>query len=378
LEKSITELAQQKCAGQRLPKQKLIVRLSFWTWKQWAIGSGCAVIVILLAIPASMTRTAYKVAPQHQQRMTEYLNQRIASQAIDGQSITDQESKVAKGKSRPLEGESRRLDSLVSSTTRGIAADSNGLFHGLGDHAQNSFTIDGHAPPAPAPMIARTASLTVVVKDFALSRTSLDTILARHHGYPAQLTVSTPENAPRGLQASLRVPAPELSSAVGDLKTLGRVENESQSGEEVTQQHTDLAARLKTSRETEERFETILQQRTGNVAEVLQVEEGIARVRGDIERMETEQGDLEHRVDFATVEIQLSEEFKAQLNPPSASVSNRMHNALVAGFHHATDTVLAMILFFEEYGPVILIWLVILGLPSLLVWRRYLKVRSQF
>jgi len=27
---------------------------------------------------------------------------------------------------------------------------------------------------------------------------------------------------------------------------------------------------------------------------------------------------------------------------------------------------------------VILIWLVILGLPSLLVWRRYLKVRSQF
>jgi len=87
------------------------------------------------------------------------------------------------------------------------------------------------------------------VKDFAASRSSLDAILAPHHGYSAQLNIATPGNAPRSIQASLRVPATELSSAVADLKTLGRVENESQSGEEVTQQHTDLVVRLKISRE---------------------------------------------------------------------------------------------------------------------------------
>jgi hypothetical protein len=27
--------------------------------------------------------------------------------------------------------------------TPGVAADSNGLFHGLGDHASNSFSVDG-------------------------------------------------------------------------------------------------------------------------------------------------------------------------------------------------------------------------------------------
>ena len=37
----------------------------------------------------------------------------------------------------------------------------------------------------------------------------------------------------------------------------------------------------------------------------------IARVRGEIESMEAEQKALEHRVDFASVEIQLSEEYKA-------------------------------------------------------------------
>ncbi|HEX8817990.1 MAG TPA: TonB-dependent receptor [Terriglobales bacterium] len=43
----------------------------------------------------------------------------------------------------PLESASSSVSSLVTLATPGIAADSNGLFHGLGDHAQNSFSVDG-------------------------------------------------------------------------------------------------------------------------------------------------------------------------------------------------------------------------------------------
>jgi hypothetical protein len=43
----------------------------------------------------------------------------------------------------PLESQSSSLSSLVTLASPGIAADSNGLFHGLGDHASNSFSIDG-------------------------------------------------------------------------------------------------------------------------------------------------------------------------------------------------------------------------------------------
>jgi hypothetical protein len=42
----------------------------------------------------------------------------------------------------PLESSSSALSSLVTLASPGIAADSNGLFHGLGDHASNSFSID--------------------------------------------------------------------------------------------------------------------------------------------------------------------------------------------------------------------------------------------
>jgi len=49
------------------------------------------------------------------------------------QSITDR---------LPIESMTSSISSLVTLSAPGIAADSNGLFHGLGDHAQNSFAVD--------------------------------------------------------------------------------------------------------------------------------------------------------------------------------------------------------------------------------------------
>jgi hypothetical protein len=46
-------------------------------------------------------------------------------------------------KKLPLESQSSSLSSLVTLSSPGVAADSNGLFHGLGDHASNSFSVDG-------------------------------------------------------------------------------------------------------------------------------------------------------------------------------------------------------------------------------------------
>jgi hypothetical protein len=43
----------------------------------------------------------------------------------------------------PIESVSSSVSSLVTLASPGIAADSNGLFHGLGDHAENSFSVDG-------------------------------------------------------------------------------------------------------------------------------------------------------------------------------------------------------------------------------------------
>jgi hypothetical protein len=106
------------------------------------------------------------------------------------------------------------------------------------------------------------------------------------------------------------------------------------------------------------------------------VEQSIARVRGDIESMEAEQKALEHRVDFATVEVQLREEYKARFDSSPASASTQMHNALVAGYQNVIESLLGCVLLVEEFGPALLLWLAILGVPVALVWRRYKRIRD--
>jgi len=269
----------------------------------------------------------------------------------------------------------------------GGASDANGMYYGGGDKTESlpdndrqskeqEDTTTKRIRAVAVPMIAHTASVSLIVKDFGAARTSLDAILTRYRGYSAELSVATPQGAARTLQASLRVPAPQFSAAIAELKALGRVESEAQGGEEVTQQHADLVARLKNSRETEERLQAILVQRTGKISDVLAVEQEIARVRGEIEQMEGDQKSLEHRVDFATVNLTLAEEYKAQINSPSPSISTRLHNALVAGYRDVVETVVSIILFFVEYGPTLLLWFALLFPVGWFVRRRWLRAQG--
>src|SRR5207302_10128243 len=43
----------------------------------------------------------------------------------------------------PLESASSSISSLITMTTPGVAADSNGFMHGLGEHQENAFSVDG-------------------------------------------------------------------------------------------------------------------------------------------------------------------------------------------------------------------------------------------
>jgi len=289
--------------------------------------------------------------------------------ALDGQPPADSSISFGNGTS---------LNKRTGVAARSAYAFSTGGGDATEDNSPAAADVPAPAAPIHQPMIARSVSLTIITRNFAASRSSLEGILARHHGYTAQLSASTAENAQRSITASLRVPANELAAALAELKSFGHVESESQSGEEVTQQHADLIARLKNSREAEHRLQAILLQRTGKISDVLAVEQEISRVRGEIEEMEAEQKSLEHRVDFATIELRISEEFKVQLDNSSPSASTRIHNSLVAGYKNAAETLLGFVLFFAESGPTLLIWLVILLVPALLLVRRFRRAAAAF
>ncbi len=231
-------------------------------------------------------------------------------------------------------------------------------------------TQDYQADEMTGPMIERTATLAVVVKDFDAGREALDNLLRAHHGYAGQLTVTTPQNAGRTLTATLQVPADQIDAVLAELKKLGRVEQESQAAEEVTRQYVDLTARLKNSRETEQRLIEVLRERTGKVKDVLEVEKEIARVRGEIEQMDAQRKNLERQVRYASLQLKLSEEYKAALEPPQPSVGNRLGNALVEGFRDAIESGISLLVFLLSVGPWMALWALLLFWPARLAWRR--------
>ena len=231
-------------------------------------------------------------------------------------------------------------------------------------------------PPPPgtsastAPMIARTASLSLVVKDFSAIQAAVKAVVSRHSGYIGELNTSTPPDAAKTFSATLRVPSAQLEPALAELKQLGRADQESQSGEEVTKQYVDLAARLKNSRATEERLLGVLHNNTGKVKDVLEVENEISRVRGEIEGMEADQRALQSRIDFATITLSVTEEYKASLNGAPSSMGTRLHNAFVTGYHSVVENVIGLLAWLLEAGPTLLLWAALLFFPFRWAWRR--------
>ena len=192
----------------------------------------------------------------------------------------------------------------------------------------------------------------------------------------AQLNTTGQKGSARNLSASLRVPSDQLAAAITELKKLGTVVQETQNGEEVTDQYVDLKARLDNARVTEQRLTDILRNRTGKVDDVLEVEREIARVRGEIERMDAQRKNLEKRVAYATVEIQVREDYKAEIEVTPPSTGTQLWNATVDGYHGVIETVLGLTLALLRYGPMLLFWGLLLFWPARRVWRGMRTYRS--
>jgi hypothetical protein len=219
-------------------------------------------------------------------------------------------------------------------------------------------------------MIIRTADLSLITKEFDKARANVEAILKRHRGYVGELKVGGAAGSGRTLNATLRVPADQLDASLTELKTLGRVESESQSGQDITSQYVDLQARLGNARNTEQRLTELLRQRTGKLSDVLEVEQEVDRVRGEIEQMEAERKTMSNQVSFATLNATISEDYKAQLQVVPPSTSTRLSNAAVEGYKSMVDGIVSLVLFLLEDGPTLLLWGAVLFFPARLLWKR--------
>lgn len=220
------------------------------------------------------------------------------------------------------------------------------------------------------PLIVRTAQLRLTTGSFVQIRTDVERITKSHQGYIGQLQLETPSGGSRSLSASLHIPSPQLDAALLDLGKLGHVEGESQSGEDVTQRSVDLDARLKNLRTTEERLQKLLQDHTGKLSDVLEVEQAVDTTRGQIETAVAEQKNLASQISYASVQLNIAEQYRASLAVSDSTSATRLWNAAVDGCRSAYDNVISVASFLLSVGPTLLIIAVITFYPALLLWRK--------
>ena len=233
--------------------------------------------------------------------------------------------------------------------------------------------VQAPAVETPAgPRIVRTAMLRLVAGNFDRIRPAIDRILQNAGGFAGTLTASDRPGGSRSINGTLRIPSSRFDAALAELRQLGRVTEESQNAEDVTATVADLDARLSNARVTERRLTEVLQRRAGDVRDVLEVEREMARVRGEIEQMEAQRKQLERRIEYATVTLEIVEERAAAVNLGPVPIPARMRLAIADGIASAATSVLAVTLLLLRRGPALLLWAVLLGPP---VWWMLRRIR---
>ena len=245
--------------------------------------------------------------------------------------------------------------------------------------------VGATADVQPAPMEAEVADRQIIRRGYLTievrrveKAVKTATDITKNLGGFVSNSRSYEDDAGRKLASlTIRVPAKGLDEAMGQLKALGRVRDERLSGEDVTEHYFDLKARLSNSRRLERRLLTLLDKKTKNVKDLLDVERELGRVRQQIESMEGRKRFLDDRLRLATIKLELTEPRgwgRGVFDPLSGSI----YNALSA----FTSSLAVLIVVTSAAIPWIVIlilaaWLVIKSLRWLLRRKREAKEKRR-
>ncbi len=184
------------------------------------------------------------------------------------------------------------------------------------DLAAESAALTRLEAPASAPQLAKRADVTLRVSSVAEAIDGAIAIARAQQGDILTLEDSTPESSVARRQAfvQIRVPQSQLDTLLKELAELGTVQQRMITAEDVSTQLVDLDARLRNLRKTEELLLGIME-RSGDVADVLQVAQEVSTVRASIEQIDAQLKTLRNRVSYSTVSIRLESAIAASTSP---------------------------------------------------------------
>lgn len=222
------------------------------------------------------------------------------------------------------------------------------------------------------PLIITTASISLEVDKLEPTVSAIRDIATRYGASISNLSVSAGGDGPPpqpldgsssypvavtpgSATVTLKVPAARLDAAQKDIAALGTVKLQSSAQDDVTQQHVDMAARLKNLQAEEARLRAFFSRAT-KVSEMLSIEQELSRVRGEIESMQAQINYLERQAARATLTVTISE--PGGLVSPGAGGWG-FAQAFRDGVRAAAEVTKTLITFLLAFSPMLLLALVL-------------------
>jgi len=152
--------------------------------------------------------------------------------------------------------------------------------------------------------IVQTASVRLQVKEVGGAFEEVGRIATAAGGFVASSNFSL-QGESQIATATIRVPATRYQEVLSQVRTLGvKVESETSNASDVTEEFSDLGARLRTLEATETQLLQLLGQ-AKNINEVLQVQDRLNSTRGQIEQVKGRMALLDKLSDLATLTVHL-------------------------------------------------------------------------
>jgi len=229
--------------------------------------------------------------------------------------------------------------------------------------------------------IVRTATLDLEVENVVEAVQQIDDVATAAGGFVSASNVFVEtENGADEVQrtqtasVTIRVPADAYSSVMGQLRGIAReTVSETSDASEVTEEYTDLEARLRNLSATEARYIELLN-RAATIDEILTVQDRLNQVRLEIEQVTGRIQVLNNLTDFATITARLS-------IPPAIAQGGDNQNWAEEAWQASWGTsqhAMVALGTVAIVGGVFLAWMAVPALALFVIWRLFGRRITEF
>ena len=187
------------------------------------------------------------------------------------------------------------------------------------------------------------SSFSIQTKDFSASCKTLDSLINKHGGYvqSSEIYSGGGKYNSRTAYYSIRVPAENYLSMIGDTESIGTVISRSDNNKDITEQYFDTEARLTTLKTKQERLLALLEE-AKYIDDVISLNNALEETMYEIESLTGTLKKYDSLISYSTIEININEVAEVtEPTPVNATLGERIKNAF-------TSSVTGVVIFFES------------------------------